>query len=127
MPETIHASQHPAASPSAESIPVSGEGEQHQAVPQQQRLPHPIQERSNHRLLEHAKDLHNQAREDSRSYAEGGCFYASSTPIANALGAELGIVTRDAQSGAVQRTGLGFYIRSDHLCNHTYDGNVPVA
>jgi hypothetical protein len=22
---------------------------------------------------------------------------------------------------------LGFYIRSDHLCNHTYDGNVPVA
>lgn len=92
-----------------------------------QQQPHSIQERSNQRLLEEANDLHGQAREDSRSYAEGGCFYASSVPIANAVGAELGVVTRDGASGAVQRTGIGFYIRSDHLCNHTYDGNVPVA
>ena len=64
---------------------------------------------------------------ESSSGTEAACFYASGAPVANAIGAELGVVTRDKDSGAVQRTGIGFYVRSDHLCNNTYFGNVPVA
>lgn len=84
-------------------------------------------DRSNQRLLEEAKDIHGQVRENSGAYTEAACFYASGAPVANAIGAELGVVTRDKDSGAVQRTGIGFYVRSDHLCNNTYFGNVPVA
>jgi hypothetical protein len=76
-------------------------------VPSRQRQPRSIQERANQRLLEEAKDLHGQALEDARSYAEGGCFYASSTPIANAIGAELG----GGHSGQRIRSGATHRLR----------------
>lgn len=58
-----------------------------------------------------------QAREDLSSYAEAGVFYASQSPVANSVGGEVGIVTRDEKTGEVRRSGVGFYMRSDHMCN----------
>ena len=122
MPETTKAkSQATGAEPSADSS--SGTAV---STPTANQVRSP-KDRSNQRLLDEAKDIHGQVRENSGAYAEAACFYASGAPVANAIGAELGVVTRDKDSGAVQRTGIGFYVRSDHLCNNTYFGNVPVA
>lgn len=71
-----------------------------------------------------ALDQHRQALgqslEDSDHYTDLGPVYASATPVANAFGAEVGVVTRDDKAGTVQRTGIGLYIRSDHAANFTY-------
>jgi len=58
-----------------------------------------------------------QCLESNGHYAELGCFYAAPAPVANSFGAELGVVTRDTKAGTVQRTGIGFYIRSDHAAD----------
>lgn len=68
-----------------------------------------------------------QQRETSNTYAELGPLYASASPVASSVGAELGIVTRDTQANTVQRTGVGFYLRSDHLLNKRWDTTVPRA
>ena len=76
--------------------------------------------------LEHAHKAHGQARETYQGYARLGPVYASNTPIANAIGVEIGIVTSSGKRKTVQRTGFGIYLRSDHLCNKVYcDGGVP--
>jgi hypothetical protein len=67
--------------------------------------------------LAEAQLAHGQQREDMGTYADAGVFYASKTPIANAIGAEVGIVTRDKKNGTVQRAGFGFYFRADHMCD----------
>lgn len=54
-------------------------------------------------------------------YHDIGCFYGSATPVANALGAEIGVVTKDEKTNKVQRTGVGLYIRSDHMADVKYD------
>lgn len=82
--------------------------------------------RNNERHLEEAFDNTAQERELHKGYAEAGPFYASKAPVANAIGTELGVVTRDKQSGTLQRSGIGFYIRSDHFFGHTFE-DVDVA
>jgi hypothetical protein len=67
--------------------------------------------------LSEAQLAYGQQREDMGTYADAGVFYASKTPIANAIGAEVGIVTRDKKNGTVQRAGFGFYFRADHMCD----------
>lgn len=86
----------------------------------------PTKDRSKERAFEQALDDMGQLREDG-GYAEAGPFYASKAPVANAIGGELGIVTKDAKTGEVARTGIGFYIRSDHMFGNTYTGTVPLA
>ena len=68
-----------------------------------------------------------QQRETSNTYTELGPLYASAAPVAGSVGAELGIVTRDNQANTVQRTGAGFYLRSDHLLNQRWNTAVPRA
>jgi hypothetical protein len=80
-----------------------------------------IDARHNERQLEEAFDNLAQARESNAGYAEAGPFYASKAPVANAIGGEIGVVTKDDKAGTVQRTGIGFYIRSDHFYGHTYE------
>ena len=77
--------------------------------------------------LENASYELNQAREANDGYTNLGPLYVSAAPVANSLGAELGFSTTDEKTNTVQRTGIGFYIRSDHLCNKSYDANVKVA
>jgi hypothetical protein len=67
-----------------------------------------------------------QAREDLQTYADAGVFYAAKTPVANSIGAEIGVVTKDDKTGKVQRSGLGFYLRSDHICQLPYYGKVAI-
>ncbi|MCE2835936.1 MAG: hypothetical protein LW834_21795, partial [Cyanobium sp. 49614_E6] len=62
-----------------------------------------------------------QQRELTGSYSDFGCFYHGHSPVANSIGLELGVVTKDEQAGTVQRTGFGFYLRSDHLADSTLD------
>lgn len=76
--------------------------------------------------LEGEVDALQQAREDLNAYTEAGPFYGAAAPVPNSIGCELGVVTRDEKTGTVQRTGFGFYLRSDHICNKKYDGNVQV-
>lgn len=89
--------------------------------------PMPTKDRSKERAFEQALDDMGQLRELSNGYAEAGPFYASKAPVANAIGGELGIVTKDAKTGETQRTGIGLYIRSDHMFGNTYTGTVPLA
>jgi len=86
-----------------------------------------IAARNNERHLQETFDNAGQDRENHGGYAEAGPFYASKAPVANAVGAELGVVTRDEKTGTVQRSGIGFYIRSDHFFGHTFEGDVDVA
>ena len=81
-------------------------------------------------LLDDAKrveDRNSKGRDYSRTlettghYQDLGCFYAASTPVPASFGAEIGVVTKDEKTGAVQRTGIGFYIRSDHMADVKYD------
>lgn len=85
-----------------------------------------IAARNNERRLEEVFDNTAQERELYGGYAEAGPFYAAKAPVANAIGAELGVVTRDRTSGTLQRSGIGFYIRSDHFLGHTFE-DVEVA
>jgi len=87
----------------------------------------PLNDRSKERELEQAFDDLAQARELNAGYAEAGPFYAAKPPVANAVGGEIGIVTKDEKAGTVQRTGIGFYVRSDHFFGHTYSTSVPLA
>jgi hypothetical protein len=65
--------------------------------------------------------VYTQALESSGHYQDLGCFYAASTPVPAAFGAEIGVVTKDEKTGAIQRTGVGLYIRSDHAAGCQYD------
>ena len=85
-----------------------------------------IAARNNERHLQETFDNASQDREERGGYAEAGPFYASKAPVANAVGAELGVVTRDEKTGTVQRSGIGFYVRSDHFFGHTFE-DVDVA
>lgn len=82
--------------------------------------------KANGHKLEACLDEHGQVREDTDAYADLGFVYAATAPVANSWGAELGVVTKDKENGTVQRTGFGFYFRSDHLCNKKYDGKVEL-
>ena len=62
-----------------------------------------------------------QALETNQHFAELGCFYGGAAPVANSFGAEIGVVTKDDKTNTVQRTGVGFYIRSDHARNIEFD------
>jgi hypothetical protein len=74
--------------------------------------------------MESILDEHGQAREANKAYTDFGFAYASQSPVANSIGAEVGIVTRDEKTNTVQRTGIGFYLRSDHLWNQRFDAAV---
>ena len=89
--------------------------------------PSEVKRRNLEHQLQAAADQFGQDREDLQGYAEAGIFYGSASPVPNSFGAELGVVTKDEKTGTVQRTGFGFYFRSDHICNKKYDGNVPVC
>jgi len=77
--------------------------------------------RADTRAMEELLETHGQARELNNGYAEAGPFYASGAPVDNSFGCEFGVVTKDEKTGTVQRTGVGFYLRSDHLLNRRYD------
>jgi hypothetical protein len=64
---------------------------------------------------------YSRALESTGHYQDLGCFYAASTPVPAAFGAEIGVVTKDEKTMKVQRTGIGFYIRSDHMANTEID------
>ncbi len=85
-----------------------------------------IAARNNERHLQETFDNAGQDRENYGGYAEAGPFYASKAPVANSVGAELGVATRNEKTGTVQRSGIGFYIRSDHFFGHTFE-DVDVA
>ena len=65
--------------------------------------------------LDDLKREHAQALETNGHYHDWGFVYAAPAPIANAIGAELGLMQRDDKTMTVQRTGIGFYLRSDHV------------
>jgi hypothetical protein len=71
--------------------------------------------------VDNARSTAAQALQNNGHYHDFGCFYGSATPVANALGAEVGVVTKDEKTKKVQRTGVGFYIRSDHMADVKYD------
>ena len=71
--------------------------------------------------LDRTKTSTGQALEDNNHYSELGCFYAAQSPVANSMGAEIGVVTKDEKTNKVQRTGVGIYLRSDHAANYTFD------
>ena len=96
-------------------------------APVQRLRPSEVKRRQDESQLKAEIDAVHQAREDLGGYSEVGPFYGAAAPVPNSFGAELGIVTRDEKTGTVQRTGFGFYFRSDHLCNQKFDGNVPVC
>lgn len=62
------------------------------------------------------------ALEAAGHYTDAGVFYAATSPMAASVGAELGIVTRDEKTGKTQRSGVGFYLRCDHLAKIEHDG-----
>jgi hypothetical protein len=66
-------------------------------------------------MLDQQRFSYQQMLEDNGHYNDLGCFYAAGAPIANAAGAELGIVTTDDKTGEVRRSGIGIYLRCDHL------------
>ena len=68
-----------------------------------------------------------QQREFSADYAELGPLFVSTPPIANSIGLEVGFRSTDEEAKTVQRTSIGFYLRSDHLLNRRYDIKVDVA
>jgi hypothetical protein len=71
--------------------------------------------------VDNLKASTGQALEDNNHYSELGCFYAAQAPVANSMGAEIGVVTKDEKTNKVQRTGIGIYVRSDHAANYTFD------
>jgi hypothetical protein len=80
----------------------------------------PAEQLAQRNRADEARLAYGQRLEDLGAYAEAGIFYAGKSPIANSLGAELGVVTRDEKTGKVQRSGVGFYLRSDHMCQLPY-------
>lgn len=129
-PEAPEAPEAPAKDPKDDEAPAGAPAENPAPdQPQDKADPKPKAERkqgearrkANAHALEACLDEHGQVREDTESYADLGPVYAAATPVANAWGAELGFVTKDEKAGTVQRTGFGFYLRSDHLCNKKYD------
>ena len=73
-----------------------------------------------------AKLAYGQMRQDNGDYAEAGCFYAAASPVANSVGGEVGFHTRDDKTGEVYRSGIGLYLRSDHLCKLPFIGEVDI-
>ena len=64
-----------------------------------------------------------QQRELTESYSDFGFVYHGHSPVANSIGLELGVVTKDEKTKQVQRTGFGFYLRSDHLADASFDSS----
>ena len=64
-----------------------------------------------------------QQRELTESYSDFGFLYHGHSPVANSIGLELGVVTKDEKTKQVQRTGFGFYLRSDHLADASFDSS----
>ena len=83
--------------------------------------PSEVRQRAMANRLKEEMDGMGQAREDLGGYHDAGVFYGAAAPVPNSFGAEVGIVTKDEKSGTVQRTGIGFYLRSDHICNTRFD------
>lgn len=71
--------------------------------------------------LEQIKADHSQALESSGHYNDWGFVYAAPAPIANAIGGEIGFMQRNDETMTVQRTGIGFYLRSDHIFDAKLD------
>jgi len=67
-----------------------------------------------------------QNRETLGAYT-GDLFYAAKTPVANAIGIELGTGNHNKQAKTVERCGFGIYIRSDHAFNKCYKTPVALA
>lgn len=65
--------------------------------------------------VDQARHTFQQKLEDHGHYTDLGFIYAAPAPIANAVGAEIGVVTTDDSTGDVRRTGVGIYLRCDHL------------
>lgn len=71
--------------------------------------------------LEQIKADHSQALESSGHYNDWGFVYAAPAPIANAIGGEIGFMQRNDETMTVQRTGIGIYLRSDHIFDAKLD------
>ena len=71
--------------------------------------------------LDQLKAEHTQALENNGHYKDWGFVYAAPAPIANAIGGEIGVMQRDDETKTVQRTGIGFYLRSDHVASQQLD------
>jgi hypothetical protein len=77
-----------------------------------------VQQRmANERHLSDARSTFSSALEENGHYSDFGFVYAAGAPLDNSLGAEVGIVTKDQDTGLVQRSGIGFYVRCDHWSN----------
>jgi hypothetical protein len=85
------------------------------AVPMDPKEQQAIQQRmANKRHLSDARSTFSSALEENGHYTDFGFVYGAGAPLDNSLGAEVGIVTKDQDTGLVQRSGIGFYIRCDH-------------
>jgi hypothetical protein len=71
--------------------------------------------------LDQLKADHAQALESNGHYKDWGFVYAAPAPIANAIGGEIGFMQRDDKTMTVQRTGIGIYLRSDHIFSAKLD------
>lgn len=54
------------------------------------------------------------AAEEAKAYNDFGPLYAGVNVIGD-LGVEIGFHTGEAKDGRQQRSGIGFYLRSDHM------------
>jgi hypothetical protein len=79
------------------------------------------------RRLQDSIEVAAQDRETNNQYLGSNGLYASGSAIENSFGVELGVATHDKTTNSTQRSGLGLYIRSDHLCNKRYDTSVKVT
>jgi hypothetical protein len=71
--------------------------------------------------LDQLKAGHAQALETNGHYKDWGFVYAAPAPIANAIGGEIGFTQRNNETMTVQRTGIGIYLRSDHVFSAKLD------
>lgn len=66
-----------------------------------------------------------QLREDHNAYGQLDLYFAK-VPIANAIGFEFGCISDRPTPTTVQRSGFGFYIRSDHAFNKSFKLMPPI-
>jgi len=71
--------------------------------------------------LDQLKADHAQALETNGHFNDWGFVYAAAAPVANAIGGEIGFMQRDDKTMTVQRTGIGIYLRSDHIFSAKLD------
>jgi hypothetical protein len=65
--------------------------------------------------LDKAEQALRSAQEEGNQFFDLGPVYTAGAPMANAVGIEFGVVTTDDTTGNKHRSGIGVYIRSDHL------------